>query len=78
MPLIRGQKMLAQQQQGHLRINDGNNTIVRRATIAIATTANMPVHQQQQCHHVKGNNASSMTCNKGKQSSLTTAEMPTH
>jgi hypothetical protein len=30
-----------------LRIDNGNNTIVTRVTIAIATTTTMPVHQQQ-------------------------------
>jgi hypothetical protein len=32
-----------------LRINSGNDTIVMRATFAIATPANMPAHQQRQC-----------------------------
>ncbi len=36
--------MPAQLWQGHLHINNGNNAIVMRATIAIATTAKTPVH----------------------------------
>jgi hypothetical protein len=50
-------RTLAQQWQRHLRINSGDNTIMRRVATAIATTAKMPVHQQCQCHHGKGNNA---------------------
>jgi hypothetical protein len=34
----------AQQQQGCLRINDGDNTIMMRATIAIAMTEKTPAH----------------------------------
>jgi hypothetical protein len=34
----------AQQQQGRLHIDNGNNAIVMRVTIAIATTAKMPAH----------------------------------
>jgi hypothetical protein len=37
--------MLAQQWQRRLCINDGNNTIMMRATIAIATMAKTPAHQ---------------------------------
>jgi hypothetical protein len=36
--------MLAQQQQRCLRINNGNNTIMTRATNAIATMAKMLAH----------------------------------
>ncbi len=36
--------MLAEQWQRRLRIKDGNNTIMTRATIAIATTAKTPAH----------------------------------
>jgi hypothetical protein len=70
--------MPAQQQQGCLHINNGDNTIVMRATIAIAMTAKMPVHQWQWHHHNKGNNASSMTSNKGNNTSLIMAETPAH
>jgi hypothetical protein len=37
------QTMLVQQWLRQLRINDGNNAIVMRATIIIMTTAKMPV-----------------------------------
>jgi hypothetical protein len=33
----------------HLPIDNGNDAIVMRATIAIATMAKMPAHQRQQC-----------------------------
>jgi hypothetical protein len=36
---------LAQQWWRCLHINNGNNTIVMRGTIAIATTAKIPAHQ---------------------------------
>jgi hypothetical protein len=36
--------MPAQQWQGPLRINNGNDAIVMRATIDIATLAKMPAH----------------------------------
>jgi hypothetical protein len=32
-----------------LRINNGNDAIVTRATFAIATPAKMPAHQRRQC-----------------------------
>jgi hypothetical protein len=70
--------LLAQQQQGCLRIDNGNNAMVMRATIAIATMAKMPAHQQQQCHHNKGNNASSTTSDKGNNAISTNAEMSAH
>jgi hypothetical protein len=66
------------QQQGPLHFNKGNNAIVMRATITMAVTAKMPVHQQQLCHHNKGNYASSMTSKEGSNASLTTAEMHAH
>ncbi len=70
--------MPAQQQQWRLRINNGNNTIVMRATIAITTTVKMPMHWWQQCHHNKGNNASLTMSNEGNNASLTIAETPAH
>jgi hypothetical protein len=66
----------AQSRQGRLCINNGNNTIVMRATIAIVTMAKMPAYWRQQCHHNKGNNASLTTSNEGNDASLTTAEKP--
>jgi hypothetical protein len=69
---------LAQQRQRCLRIYDGNNTIMTRATIAIATMAKTPAHQWQQCHHDKGNNASFTTRNEDNNASLTMVEMPAH
>jgi hypothetical protein len=36
--------MPAQRQQGHLHIDDGNNAIVMRPKIAMATMAKMPAH----------------------------------
>jgi hypothetical protein len=39
--------MPAQQWQGCLHIHNGNDAIVMRATIAIATMAKMPAHQWQ-------------------------------
>ncbi len=48
--------MSSWQQQGCLHINNSNNTIITRATIAIATTAKRPAHQQQQHHCNKGKN----------------------
>jgi hypothetical protein len=36
--------MPAQQQQGCLHINNGNNAIVMRVTIAIVTIAKTPAH----------------------------------
>jgi hypothetical protein len=53
--------MLALQWRRRLRIDNGNNAIVTRATITIATTAKPPAHWRQQCHHDKGNNASLTT-----------------
>jgi hypothetical protein len=37
--------MPAQQQQGRLRIDNGNDTIVIRVTVAMATTAKTPAQQ---------------------------------
>jgi hypothetical protein len=37
----------AQQQQGCMRINDGDNTIMMRVTIAIAMTEKTPAHRRQ-------------------------------
>jgi hypothetical protein len=65
---------LSQRQQGCLRINNGNDTIIMRATIAMATVAKTPAHQWQQCHHNEGNNASSMTSDRGDKASSTMAE----
>ncbi len=70
--------MSSQQQQGCLCIDNGNDVIVMRVTIAVATMAKMPVHQQQQCHHDKDDNASMTTSNEGDKASLSTAEMPAH
>ncbi len=64
--------------QGCLHINNGNDTIVMRVTITMATTAKIPVHQGQGCHHNKGNNASLMTSDKGNGAVLTMAETPAH
>ncbi len=36
--------MSAQQQQGHLRIDNSDNTIIMRPTIAMAMMAKMPAH----------------------------------
>jgi hypothetical protein len=70
---------LAQQWQRCLRINNGDNAIVTKATIAITTMAKMPVHQQQQQHHHnKGNNAGLTTSNEGNNTSLTMTEVPAH
>ncbi len=69
---------LAQQRQRRLRINDGNEPIVTRATISIATVTKATVHWQQQYHHDEGINASSTTSNKGKNASSTMAETPAH
>jgi hypothetical protein len=68
----------AQWLQGHLHIDNGDDNIVMRATIAIGTTAKTPAHQRQWCHHNKDNNASSMTSNKGNNASSTMREMPAH
>ncbi len=70
--------VLAQQWRRRLHINDGNNAIVMRVIIAIATMAKTPAHQQQQCHHDKGDNASLTMSNKGNNTSLTMAETPAH
>jgi hypothetical protein len=53
--------MLVWQWQRCLCINDGNNSIVTRATIAITTMEKMPAHWRQQCHLNEGNNASLTT-----------------
>jgi hypothetical protein len=66
----------AQWQQGRLRINSGNNAIIMRATIAIATTAKTPVHQWWRQHQDEGGNASSMMSNEVNNASLTMVEMP--
>jgi hypothetical protein len=50
--------MLVQQRQRSLRINDGNDTIMMRSTITIATMAKSLAHQWQQCNHGKGDDAS--------------------
>jgi hypothetical protein len=76
----------AWQWQGCLRINNSRDTIAMRGTIAIATTAKMPVHQRQWRHCNKGNNAIAMMartpahwwwwqhhCNEGNDASLRTA-----
>jgi hypothetical protein len=68
----------SQQWQGCLCIDNGDDVIITRATIAMATTAKTPAHQWQQRHHNKGNNTSLMTSNKGNDASSTTAEMPAH
>jgi hypothetical protein len=64
--------------QGHLHINNGDNVIAMKGTIAIGMAAKTPVHQRQWCHHNKGNNASSTTSKKGNNASSSTAEMPVH
>jgi hypothetical protein len=68
----------AQQWWRGLRINDSNDDIVTRATIAIATTAKTPAYQRQQHHHNKGMDASFTTSNEGDNTGLMTAEMPAH
>jgi hypothetical protein len=47
--------------QGRLCINNGNNAIITRTTIAIMTMAKMPAHQWQQYHLNMDNGANSMT-----------------
>ncbi len=69
---------LVWQQWRRLHINDGNDAIMMRVTIAIGTTAKMPAHWQQQCHHDKDNHASLTTSDKGNNASMMTAEMPLH
>jgi hypothetical protein len=76
--IIKRATMPAWQCQGCLRINNGNNTIVMRATIAIATTAKRPVHQWQWCHHNKNNNSSLPTSYEGDDASFTTTETPAY
>jgi hypothetical protein len=68
----------AQQRQGCLCIDNSNNAIAMRATIAIATTAKMPAHQRQRCYHDKGDDASLTMSNEGNNASLTMVEMPAH
>ncbi len=63
---------LAWQWRRRLRIDDGVNAIVTRATITIAAMGKMPAHQWQQRHHNKGNNASLMTSNKGNNACVCT------
>jgi hypothetical protein len=63
----------AWQQQGHLHIDNGNNTIVMMPTIAIATMAKMPAHQRQRRHCNKGNSSG-----KGNNASSTMMEMLVH
>jgi hypothetical protein len=65
-------------QKGLLRINNGNDAIIMRATIAIAMTAMTPVHWRWWHHHDKSNDTSLMTSNEGDDASLTTAEIPAH
>jgi hypothetical protein len=56
---------LVQQRQRCLHINNSNNTIVMRATIAIATMAKRPTHQQrQQCHRDDGKDACTLMMTK--------------
>jgi hypothetical protein len=45
----------AQQQQGHLCIDNGYNAIVLRPTIAMVMMAKMPLHQRQWCHCKESN-----------------------
>jgi hypothetical protein len=59
--------MLAQQQQGHLRIDNSISALVMRPTVAMVTMAKMPVSQWQWCH-----------CNKRDNTSSTMVEMPAH
>jgi hypothetical protein len=53
-------------------------TTPSRATIPIATTVMMPVHQRQGCHHDKGDNASFTTSNESNNDNSTMAKMPVH
>jgi hypothetical protein len=68
----------AWQRQGCLCINNGNDPIVMRATIAITTIAKTPAHQWWQRHHDKEHDTSSMASNKGNITSLIMAETPAH
>ncbi len=83
-PLQQGQQQatrattLAWQWWRCLRINNSDDAIVTRVTIAIATLAKMTAHWRQQRHHNEGNNASLMTSNKGDDASLKAAENPLH
>ncbi len=70
--------MSAWQWQGHLCIDNWDNTIIMRATHTIVTTTKVPGHQWQWRHHNKGNDASLTTSNKGNNTSSTTAETPVH
>ncbi len=56
---------LVWQRRRCLHINNGDDAIKTRATLAIATTAKMPAHWQQQHHHNEGNNTSLTMSNKG-------------
>jgi hypothetical protein len=62
------------QRQGRLCINNGNDAIIIRVKIAIATMAKNPAHQWQQRHCKVGDNTSSMISGEGGNTSLTTAE----
>ncbi len=55
-------------------MDNGNNAIIMRATIARATTAKKPAHQWQQHQGNVGDDVSSMTSNEGSEASLTTVE----
>jgi hypothetical protein len=71
-------KTRSPQQQGCRCIDNGNNAIVIRANIAIATMAKNPAHQWQQCHHNVGDDTSLMTSGEGNSASSTTAETSLH
>ncbi len=66
----------------HLRINNSNAIIVRRATIAIGTTGKMPAHWRQQGQLDNKQQGQShqwwwrRLCNKGNDTSLRMATMP--
>ncbi len=69
---------LAQQWSICLCINNSNNAIVTRATIAIATMAKTPAHWRQWCHLDEGDDNSLTTRNEGNNASLMMAETPLH
>jgi hypothetical protein len=68
--------MSSQQRQGRLHIDNGNDAIVVKYEIAIATTAKTPAHQQQQRHCNEGDNTSLMMSDKDNNASSPTAQMP--
>jgi hypothetical protein len=63
---------LVQQRQRCLHINNSNNAIMTRSTIAIATTAKILAHQWQQLHHIKDKDISLTMSNKGNDACVRT------